>query len=128
MIENICIFAPLIQLFLPQRYKDSQRKVHEARVNYTAIGHNIIYINIKLDSCLHRKDRCSFICHSCSEGAPLARMQESPALKVNFFYSLMLRIVSHRGTKRTEIFLLLLISPRIHTDDHRLMKQVFIIH
>ena len=75
---------------------------------------NIIYINIKLDS--------------CSEEAPLARMLESPAQKVNFFYSLMLRIVSHRGTKRSEIFLLLLISPRIHTDDHRLMKQVFIIH
>ena len=89
---------------------------------------NIIYINMKLDSCLNRKDRCSFICHSCSEGALLARMQESPDQKVNFFYSLMLRIVSHRGTKRSEIFLLLLISPRIHTDDHRLMKQVFIIH
>ncbi|MEZ4748828.1 MAG: hypothetical protein R3C41_22390, partial [Calditrichia bacterium] len=51
---------------------------------------NIIYINIKLDS--------------CSEGAPLARMLESPAQKVNLFYSLMLRIVSHRGTKRSEIF------------------------
>ncbi len=39
MIENICIFAPLIKLFLQQRRKGSQRKVHEARVNYTAIGH-----------------------------------------------------------------------------------------